>query len=744
MTLTALGVALGVCLLLFAAVALPALHAHDVRNGWIGTSSHNRQPALDESLTDPMLWRVSADRFDGREIVRVDVAAMGPHSPVPEWLTRLPRPGEIAASASMAKLLRETDPAMLGDRYPGRVTLTVGPDALASSAQLVVVVGRTDAELRSEGGRVTTVRSIESAPVTHDFSRFLRIVLLVGALGLLVPVVVFVSTATRLAAARREQRLAAMRLAGATPRQAGAVAAMEAALGAAAGTALGFVAFVVLRPYVARIPFDGYAFYREDLHLSPAPAVLISLGVPALAASAALLSLRRVRISPLGVTRQVTRPRPTAWRLGALVAAVAVFFVALVKAKGQKTGVSTASQAAVGVAFALIVLAIVLCGPWLTSLVARVMSAVGRRAPTLLAARRLDDNPSAGFRAISGLILAVFVVTLVSALAASVTASTEERASPIAPGTVGIAVNSPVRVSSFSPENTAAVIASGLEPEAAAWLLDELRQTSGVRHVVDVRAVPSGQGEVEGPVSEHGDTDSGTYVLARADTGVVSCEGAALLGATSCNGTTGIEISATVSDHFGTAPLGQVIPPEALDDLPLVGVAVFTNGSAVAIERARTLLERSFPGAQALTGRDIYAEWNSQVRDTARLSNIALVVTLLIAGCSLAVSVAGGLVERKRPFALLRLAGMPLGQLHRVILAEAAAPLVAVACVSVALGFAVDVLLIHAIGGATTFHLPAIGYWASLGAGMAFALGIVGGTLPLLDRLTSLESARFE
>jgi hypothetical protein len=45
------------------------------------------------------------------------------------------------------------------------------------------------------------------------------------------------------------------------------------------------------------------------------------------------------------------------------------------------------------------------------------------------------------------------------------------------------------------------------------------------------------------------------------------------------------------------------------------------------------------------------------------MSNVGLGFVLLVAGCSLAV--AGGLVERKRPFALLRLSGMRVRDLHR-------------------------------------------------------------------------------
>jgi hypothetical protein len=122
-----------------------------------------------------------------------------------------------------------------------------------------------------------------------------------------------VAAATRLAAARREQRLAALRLAGVTLAQAGALSATEAVLSAVAGVGVGFVVFALLRPAAAGIPFDGDTFYPGDLRLTAASAALVGFGVPILAVAAALVSSRRVRVSPLGVARHTPRPRPT-WR----------------------------------------------------------------------------------------------------------------------------------------------------------------------------------------------------------------------------------------------------------------------------------------------------------------------------------------------------------------------------------------------------------------------------------------------
>jgi ABC-type lipoprotein release transport system permease subunit len=730
LVLTALGVALGVALLLFATVAFHALHEHDVRQGWTETSSQNIRPAQDEATTDPLIWRLRHDRFDGRDIIRVDVAAEGPRAPVPNFLSRLPGPGEIAASPSMARLMRNTDPAQLAQRYPGRVTLTVGKQGLASSDQLVIFVGHTPAELRALG-YTDSVRSIEAAPISHDFSRFLRIVLVVGALALLVPIIVFVSTATRLAAARREQRLAAMRLAGATPQQTGVVAAVEAALAAIAGTALGVVLFFVVRPFAARVPFDGHSFYVSDLRLSLPWTAVVVIGVPMLCVAAALLSLRRVRISPLGVTRQVARRRPTALRLGLLAGALLFFFVALVIST-HTHGSATPAIVTIGTAFFLIIGAIVACGPWLTAVVARVMGRVGRRAPSLLAARRLQANPSAGFRAISGLILAVFVASLVSALASSTTGSTKFKRTSISPSTVATATFPVLDNGSKVTVTPDTVTPSGLGVAPATRLLRQLAATRGVHHIVDVRALPANV-QVVGPQK----------VLF--GVGVIRCTDSAVFNLPPCVGTTAINVDAQLGGaDFRPPRLSAPIPVGALDALPLSAVAVTTNGRTPTVERVRTQLQAAIPGAEVVTGRDLNSDNRQQLSNIERLANVALLLTLVIAGCSLAVSVAGGLVERKRPFALLRLAGMPLRQLHRVVFAEAAAPLLVVAAASAALGFAVCGLMLEVIRDAPSFRLPTFGYWAALGAGLGLALLIVGATLPLLDRLTSLETARFE
>lgn len=118
-----------------------------------------------------------------------------------------------------------------------------------------------------------------------------------------------------------------------------------------------------------------------------------------------------------------------------------------------------------------------------------------------------------------------------------------------------------------------------------------------------------------------------------------------------------------------------------------------------------------------------------------RIALAAIVLTLLVAGCSIAVSTGGGMVERKRPFTLLRLTGMPMSRLAWVIVLESTLPLLATAVVAAVTGY---VLAAAVTTLSTTGHAPIPGgtYFLTIGAGLAVSLAVIMATIPLLGRIT--------
>ena len=92
-------------------------------------------------------------------IDRFDVAATGASSPVPPGIPRDPGPGQYYASPALAALLRSTPANQLADRYPGHLAGTIGDAALPSPNSLVIIVGRTPAQLAGtpDSVRVTSI-----------------------------------------------------------------------------------------------------------------------------------------------------------------------------------------------------------------------------------------------------------------------------------------------------------------------------------------------------------------------------------------------------------------------------------------------------------------------------------------------------------------------------------------------------------------------------------------------------------
>ena len=319
LAVTAFGVAVGVVLLLLCLTGQSAEQGRAERSGW-----QSADPDTPATAPDPALFLTVTDYHDGTAMIRGYVAALGPRPPVPPGLERLPGPGEVAVSPAMRRLLVSTPDDELDDRYPGRVIATIGDEGLAHPDQLVALIGRTPDQL----GEVTSrslhrVRGFGSLPSGYAFYQGIRVLLLLGAVLLLLPVIIFIVMATRVAAAHREQRLAAIRLVGATRLQAAVVAAVETGLGAVAGTVLGWAGYEAGRRILAAtLTFQGARFFVDDVVVAPWLLALVLAGVPLLAMLTTVVALGRVQAGPLATSRHGRRPPPSARRALPLAAGI--------------------------------------------------------------------------------------------------------------------------------------------------------------------------------------------------------------------------------------------------------------------------------------------------------------------------------------------------------------------------------------------------------------------------------------
>jgi hypothetical protein len=764
LTVIAAAVTLGVGLLLSILAAINATATQNDRNAWLNTgsgsgSSAGAAPAAPAASAapaaraahqdaDPLWWLLRADHFDGKLVGRVDVAATGPNSPVPPGIPRLPGPGEFYASPALGKLLHTTPAAELADRYPGRQVGTIGNDALPGPDSLLVVIGHTPAQLarQQDATQVTSITSV--APSRCDGTNCTvragidnsgtKLVLSVVGTALIFPVLILIGTASRLAAARREQRFAAMRLVGATPRQISIISTVESTVAAVIGTAAGFGLFFLVRPHIAAVDLTQTPYFTSDLALRTGDVLLVALGVPVGAAIAARIALRRVQVSPLGVTRRVT-PRPPRWyRVIPLAAGIAELSYAI-----GRVPRSTDGQIRVFVPGILMVLTgLVIAGPWLTMAGARALARATSRPALLVAGRRLADDPKAGFRAISGLVLALCVT---SAAVGVIGALNAER---------GIPKGSPAVAQALVARYTRGIDhssgqATGSVPALPRAVLADLNAVPGVKGVLVIHANPLGTVDP----GFAADADAGQLQQGPSPKALLaSCADLAKMPAyRAC--APGAEAASVPQDYGSFGTLGwehhwpaawpaAAVSPERLARLPVQQIVVATDRSTSAVERARTLLAKAYPDQDIpMTVREDNTERNSELAGYRQLADVVILVSFPIAGCSLAVSVAGGLRDRKRPFSLLRLTGTQLAVLRRVVLLESVVPLLVVALVAIGMGFLAAQLFLQA-----QFHYsirpPGTGYYVILLAGVAASLAVIASTMPLLRRMTGPEVAR--
>ena len=764
LAILAAAVGIGVGLLLTALAAINAVNAQNLRHAWLWTGTVQEPAGHAPAGTDPLWWTTSGDHFGGHLIVRVDVAATGPTSPVPPGLPRDPAPGQYYASPALASLLRSTPAGELADRYPGRLAGTIGHAALPSPDDLYIIIGHTPAQLahKPDTIAVTTIatafpsgnaenpKGLPTSPPDEGVGASgVDLIFSVVALALLTPVLIFIATATRLSAARREQRFAAMRLVGARPRQISVIAAVESTVAATAGVAAGFGLFFVLRIPLAAIPFTGEPFFPSDLSLSLRDILVVAIGVPVAAAVAARLALRRVQISPLGVTRRVTPKPPRAWRILPLLAGLAElgFFVV----HGRPLTAAAQTKAYVP-GFLLIMIGLIIAGPWLTMIGARIMARRTSRPSTLIAARRLGDDPRGAFRAVSGLVLALFITTV------AVAAITTQDAKEDHP--VGWVSASNVLVDDLAGQPLWAQPGFGRRPQLTAPgstrtlapLLARLSSIHGVESVITVRA--GGQptlprallgGSVAGFPSawqETGPVPAGLVSCAQLDRvpGLGRCP----------TGAAAVSFPRFLDASPPAKSLGKItwpaadIPARQLGGLGLDSIDVATNGSQSAVEQARTELENAnpYPGFNApQTLGQATVELTTATNAYQRLADVVILASLTIAGCTLATGVAAGLADRKRPFSLLRLTGARLATLRRVVALEGAVPLLAIAAISIGVGFGAAAML-AVLQLQHPLVAPGAAYYLLTVAGIVASLGVIAATFPLLRRITGPEVAR--
>jgi hypothetical protein len=696
-------------------------------------------------------YNATPTEYRGDRIAIHYVYGAEPDSPKPAGLPALPKAGQMYASPALIELLRSDEGALLRPRLTEKVAGTLDKSMVSMPGELIAWVG-ADASF-TESRFAIPVYGFGGTPARHQLDPSMLVLLLIGSVALLSPVLIFISSASRIAGAERDRRLSALRLVGSGSRQVRRIAAAESLTGAVVGLVLGAALFLVGRQFVEGIDLFGVRVYTSDVVPNPQLVSLIVVVIPAVSVLTALFALRRTIIEPLGVMRQGRPVRRRAWwRFGLVVAGVAL----LVTQLGAEENSTTWVWAVTGGATLLLVGVPVLL-PWLVERVAGQIT--GGPSSWMLAIRRLQLDSGTSARVVGGVavVLAGTIALQTVLLSAEGTVGLpggsdeppgviEVTAEPGLVGAVerdldgadGLRSVSTVYNTSLYPPGDA-----GDSFQVAVMDCAALRVLLGLRNCADGDVFLDDAGYLPPPkegrtlewrkyARKNGsDYDPNDY--ATVGTWTVPT------GAEHIRMATEVNLFAAV---FATPAAVGALPRD--DGVSTVFAEVRDDLTSDQLEGIRN----SIAGAAWETSVWSYntgPELNQNQRTYVAIRTslyAGSIFTLLLAGISLLVLALEHIRERRRQLAILAATGVPRGVLGRSLLWQVALPIGLGVVVAVLTGVGLGALVIRLTHERLTIDWTGVALLC--GGAIALCLLVSAMTLPFLRSATRLTSLRTE
>ena len=562
---------------------------------------------------------------------------------------------------------------------------------------------------------------------------FYTIIIAIGVI-LITPVLVLVTEVARINITQRERRYATLSLVGATTHQIGLIITIEALPLGLVGTALGLLLFTQFGiPMLSQISLNGSAFWMSDLGL-PQPIYGI-IGV--LIAVCILLSnlqvVRRIKLSPLIVSRSNgVKKHPSMLSAIPLIAGIGGLYLLSGYGKSWYADNTATGSIVIASLLLLIIIGIVMCGPYLTYLLSFAMEKISQRASGILATYRLRLTSRNTFRSISGIVIALFVGSLLVTLLAIVQHSSEKRSETV-PIVSLLSIDKlqrplQIKITESSKEIDEALI-SKLENNTA--LADLATQTY-------IQKYFQAKGDEENALQGNY-YDSCQQLQRRTQ----------LLCPDSFSGKPIITVQQITVDSSGTMRAQtRIVDVNAVNGEISTNsyVIVAKNQAAYAqmIELAENIASsyRRKTGAVVTVGYSSLDTMNSaaQIKSLSKLIVTILAVVIATGGLSIFVSVVGNVYERKRTFIQLRIFGANLSNLICSLAAEIAIPLTMLSAVAVSLGILSCYFLLLTINAfhndQLTFTFPDVHFWVALFAANLLCVSLSLIAIPILAQIT--------
>lgn len=570
----------------------------------------------------------------------------------------------------------------------------------------------------------------EMNPARYDDGGMERVVTLIVAL-IALQVAGLAAVAGRLSAAMRAHRLSNLRLLGLSAGRTRLVGATEVTVAAAAGSMVAVALFPAMRPLLARLRVGGQTWPTSALD----PGVLALVAVPLLVTAAtvvlAILPEQLGSRQALSRSRQSEPPSPAWWRVVPLLVGLAVCAHIQVARRGDESAayVMLAGVIVLGVGMVLAV-------PLFVQFVAALMLRSERHVALLIAGRRLEGQPAAVNRVITGLLLGLFVVVG----ARAVVVAFEDT-----PQYIGAArqVNQEQRVDTVVP---AAEVDTAIARSAA---------VAGVREVIAYPILTSACDRSRGPYGCMTAMVATCAELAVIDRTTTGCrDGEVMMIGLPPDEEAGPEVTWTLQRghspddaeivttpapraSFGASPSYR--PAEVIIPPSLPGIAEIASktdhGIAVTGDPGRDLAQRLVE-AGALP--NAHSPWDMADYDyVATLRSTVYSVAAVVMGIGLlafAIAAVDRAISRRRELTSLRLVGIPASTLRRSQWIEALVPISGGAVLAIGLGhFAGATYLAFGDSDLSTPWQPTLilAAAAALGGVLIAALSVIATNQPI-------------
>ncbi|MET8974656.1 ABC transporter permease [Streptomyces sp. NPDC004539] len=767
--LTAVGVGLGVALLLLTAAVPSALNARDAREDARSDWSYDSETAPKRSDDTFLLVRTDTTYHDVSVRGRL-IEPEGPRAPLPPGVKEYPKAGGMVVSPKLKELLASDSGKLLRERLPYEVVGTIGDQGIVGAQELSYYATVAGLDKKFDGGEVMRFerlgRTQKADPQAPDPVLVLLTVIVIVVL--LMPVGVFVSAAVRIGGERRDKRLAALRLVGSDGLMTRRIAAGEALAGALLGLVFGAAFFLIGRQLAGQVELAGISVLPGDLKPSPLLALLVIVAVPAAAVGVTLLTLRGVVIEPLGVVR-TARPsrRRLWWRLLLPVAGAGLLYPMI----GQGRSGGTFNEYLVVAGVVLLLIGVTALLPWLVETTVARLGSGG--VSWQLAVRRLQLSSGTAARMVNGVAVAVAGAIALQMLFAGIGGDyTEKTGQDTRRASMQVSVSSYDRMAAYKTEFEKTAGVERATANATAYIGDEtyFKSEDGSGRYVqvtigdcvslrDVAALPScadgdvfrvpggGEGYESDTVSRQPDGSGTGDDMGLLKTGTVIHYGLdpQKPGLSTWTVPAGIKTARAIDDLRGDRHFGVLMTPKALpkgmEKTAYGSVFISLDRSvADAPELVRNTAARLDPGNEPMMWNETRTNEDYAKIRTGLLVGATCVLGLI--GASLLVSQLEQLRERRKLLSALVAFGTRRRTLSLSVLWQTAVPIGLGLVLATGIGIALGAILLGMTGESVRIDWSGVFTMTGIAAGVVLLVTLL--SLPPLLKLLKPDGLRTE